>query len=255
MQYQALRKLAASKLMLFASITKLLTVLFVLIHIWRDIASSGAIWNQDGSLLWHLLETETIMKAFPLSCFIALPVIAMFLIYCNARSGRELKRIGYSVLRVSMIVQAVCSAVALSFTWYSIRVFPMLCIVLEILVMLLISIGSASVLKTAGQVAGNGVSRRNVTYFLPILLILSFVVKIGNLIALLVESAAQARAYALPEAEQIHLDFQVTFIDVVEVGMVAAGLLSSLLLIILCFRGRKALLSHSEDAHSFSAQS
>lgn len=255
MQYQALRKLAASKLMLFASITKLLTVLFVLIHIWRDIASNGAIRNQDGSLLRHLLDTETILKAFPFSCFAALPVIAMFLIYCNARSGRELKRTGYSVLRVSMIVQAVCSAVALSFTWYSIRVFPMLCIVLEILVMLLVSIGSASVLKTAGQVVGNSVSRRNVTYFLPILLILSFVVKIGNLIALLVESAAQARDYALPEAEQIHLDFQVTFIDVVEVGMVAAGLLSSLLLIILCFRGRKALLSHSEDAHSFSAQS
>lgn len=255
MQYRALRSAASSKLMLFAAITKLITVLLVHTHIWRGIAYIGMIRNHDVDLLRYLLDTETFLKVLPISCFAALPVIAMFLIYCNARSGRELKRTGYSVLRVSMIVQAVCSAVALSFTWYSIRVFPMLCIVLEILVMLLISIGSASVLKTAGQVAGNGVSRRNVTYFLPILLILSFVVKIGNLIALLVESAAQARAYALPEAEQIHLDFQVTFIDVVEVGMVAAGLLCSLLLIILCFRGRKALLSHSEDARSSSAQS
>lgn len=255
MQYRALRSAASSKLMLFAAITKLITVLLVHTHIWRGIACIGMIRNHDVDLLRYLLDTETFLKVLPISCFAALPVIAMFLIYCNARSGRELKRTGYSVLRVFMIVQAVCSAVALSFTWYLIREFSMLRIVLEILVMFLISIGSASVLKTAGQVAGNGVSRRNVTYFLPILLILSFVVKIGNLIALLVESAAQARAYALPEAEQIHLDFQVTFIDVVEIGLVAAGLLSSLLLIILCFRGRKALLSHSEDARSSSAQS
>lgn len=245
MQYQALRKLAASKLMLFASITKLVTVLFVLLtHIWRGIAYNGMIRNHDVDLLRYLLDTETILKVLPISCFAALPVIAMFLIYRNARSGRELKRTGYSVLRVFMIVQAVCSAVALSFTWYFIREFPMLLIVLEILVMFLISIGSASVLKTAGQVAGNGVSRRNVTYFLPILLILSFVIKIGNLIALivlLVESAAHSLASVLPEAEQIYLEHKVTFIDVVEVGMVAAGLLSSLLLIILCFRGRKAL--------------
>lgn len=240
MQYQALRKLAASKLMLFASITKLVTVLLILPHIWRGIAFNGAIRNHDVDLLRYLFDTETILKVLPISCFAALPVIAMFLIYCNARSGRELKRTGYSILRVFMIVQAVCSAVALSFTWYLIREFSMLRIVLEILVMFLISIGSASVLKTAGQVADNGLSRRNVTYFLPILLILSFVVKIGNMIELIFE-IAQARDYALPEAEQIHLDFQVTFIDVVEVGMVAAGLLSFLLLIILCFRGRKAL--------------
>ena len=254
MQYQALRKVAASKLMLLAAITKLLTVLFVLIHIWRDIASGIAIRNNDGDLLWHLLDAETVLKALPLSCFAVLPVIAMFLIYRNARSGRELKRTGYSILRVYMIVQAILSAVALSFTWYFIRVFPMLCIVLEILVMFLISIGSASVLKTAGQVAGDGVSRRNVTYFLPILLILSFVIKIGNMIALLVESAVQARDYALPEAEQISFDFKVTLIDVVEVGIIAAGFLSSLLLIILCFRGRKALVRQTEDPTLPSAQ-
>ena len=254
MQYQALRKLAASKLMLFASITKLLTVLLVLTHIWRDIAYNGAIRNQDGSLLRHLSDTETILKVLPLSCFAARPVIAMFLTYRNARSGRELKRTGYSILRVSVIVQAVLSAVALSFTWYLIRELSMLRIVLEILVMFLISIGSASVLKTAGQVADNGLSRRNVTYFLPILLILSFVIKIGNMIALLVESAAHARASVLPEVKQFRFGFKVTFIDVVEVGMLAAGLLSSLLLILLCFRGRKALSSHSADTHSFSAQ-
>ena len=254
MQYQALRKVASSQLMLFASIAKLLTVLLILAHIWRDIASGVTIRNNDGDLMRHLLDPETLLKVLPLSCFAALPVIAMFLIYRNARSGRELKRTGYSILRVYMIVQAVLSAVALSFTWYYFRVFPMFCIVLEILVMFLISIGSASVLKTAGQVAGNGVSRRNVTYFLPILLILSFVIKIGNMIALLVESTVQARDYALPEAEQISLDFKVTLIDVVEVGMIAAGFLSSLLLMILSFRGRKALVRQTEDPTVPSAQ-
>ena len=260
MQYQALRKIAASKLMLFAAIAKFLTVLFILTHIWHDIASNNAYGHfrrgDDAScnILRYVLHPETLLKALPLTCFAALPVIAMFLIYRNARSGRELKRTGYSILRVYMIVQAVLSAVALSFTWYYFRVFPMFCIVLEILVMFLISIGSASVLKTAGQVAGDGASHRNVTYFLPILLILSFVIKIGNSIALLVESVAHARDSALPGAEQISLDFKVTFIDVVEIGIVAAGFLSSLLLILLCFRGRKALTRQSEDSPSPAGQ-
>lgn len=260
MQYQALRKVASSKLMLSAAITKLLTVLLVLTNIWYSIASNNAYGHfrrgDDASynILRYVLDPETLLKALPPTCFAALPVIALFLIYHTARAGRELKRTGYSILRGYMIAQVLLSALVLGFTWYYITFLPMTCVILETFVMFLISIVSASVLKTAKEVAYDGRTYRRFTLWLPILLIVSFVMKAGYLIMLLVGNLSYGNSSVSSEAGPIAIQFRLSFIAVVEFCTIAAGLVSSLLLILLCFRGRKALNQRPTDPSASSAQ-
>lgn len=257
MQYQALRKVASSRLMLFTTITKLLTVLFTMTYVWYDIASNVAskhYWHGDDtsySVLRYVMHLDVLWKILPLCCFTALPVIALFMIYHSARSDQPLKRTGFSILRGYMIVQLVLSALAFAFAWYYIVFIPGA--ILEVFVTLLISIVSVSVLKTTIKVVTDGYRYRRFTYCLPILLIVSLAVKAGNLIVLIVSNLAQNRLSALsPEA--VEFRFDLTFINIVEIGMIAAGLVSSLLLILLCFRGRKALMQPSGKTSALSEQ-
>lgn len=242
MQYQALRREASSKLTLFAAISMLLLVLASPVQVWSYMGSSIASVPVPSYMLPYLKITLIIMM-LPVLGVTALPVVAMFLLYANARSDRPLKTTGYTILRGYMIAAIVYSSLMLiisvptgSTSYRSISTF------FSVLLELLIAVTASSALKTAKEVVTAGSTLRRIPDFLPVALITSFCVSAAELIISILANTVPSLVEALPE---YRIDSAAEYYA--RVGYAAIGLVSSFLFILLCFRGRKVFLQQRES--------
>ena len=242
MQYQALRGVASSRLMLFAVIARFLTFLLTVALLWF-FSAFRLLWQDAASVYDKLHLTfsdyEALLRLATIGAVFALPVIAAFLIFLNARSGKPLRRAGYSFLRAisffRLVVCALALALFLSIFSDSKSLFA-LSIAAELLTMLLLSIAAAGALKTARQIAVNGSTCRRLTYFLPVTLILSICVQAANLIAVILDNY-------FPSAEEVQPWYHIGLspLDHLVVAAGAAGLVSTILFLLVDLRAIKAL--------------
>ena len=242
MQHLALRKAASSKLMLLATILMLLILITMPVMVWFLLDSSLSSIPIRYDLLPYLKITVMIVLVPALGVAV-LPVIAMFMIYANARSDRPLKTTGYTILRGYMIAMIAVSALLLIFSiptrFFSFRTVSTF---FSMLIQLLLSIGAVSALKTAKDVVLYGVTYRQFPAYLPVLLILSLCISAATLIVSVLANTVPALTTVLTE---YRIESAAAYY--VRVSYAALGLVASLLDILLCFRGKKALTRKPEE--------
>jgi len=236
MQYQSLRKAASSKLMLFATISMLLILLSAPAMVWYLMEPSLSSIPIRYDMLPYLKITIMIVL-IPAIGIGALPVIAMFMIFANARSNRPMKTAGFTILRGYMIAMIAGSSILLIFSIPT-RVFSFRTIstFLSMLIQLFLSIGAVSALKTAKEVVRFGASYRQFPTYLPVLLILSLCISAVTLLVSVLANTVPALTAVLAE---YRIESAAAYY--VRVSYAALGLIASLLYILLCFRGKKAL--------------
>lgn len=245
MQYQALRKEASSKLLLFAAVSMILLLLSVLATLFvmapQNSQTSMTGYTFSDVNLTAILILILVLVMLPVIAVTSLPVIGLFLIYSNARSGRPLKTTGYSLLRGYMFFGIVAEAFLLALLAVPIVILRgyslSTCLsFFSMLLSLLTSIASVSVLKTAKEVVVFGYTYRKVSAFLPVMLILSLCLSALSLLLTVLANTVPALTVTLA-------DFRITTAPAFYVRIVtsALGLLSSFLFLLLSFRGKKAL--------------
>lgn len=239
MQYQALRKLASSKLMRYAAIAVLVTMLSALVSVWIILAMHFASQRLLPGVVFdpvsYAFSAKALFEMIPYCSLLAWPVVALFLVYTNARSGETLNRAGYTILRVLMFIQALLFAILLPFLLMILDFNPF--IPLEAAAGLLLSLFAASALKTAREIVTNGLTYRRISLLLPISLILALAFRAANLVTFIL-------ANTLPSLVDhlliYHAPNEVTFYCVIVVAVMS--IFTSVLFLLLCFRSRKALI-------------
>ena len=238
MQYQALRKTASSKLMRCAVIAMLVTMIAALVTVWvfkaMALASENLLPGRVFDPVSYAFSAGVLIELIPYCSLIAWPVVALFLIYTNARSGETLSRAGYSILRVLMFLQALGFAILLPFVLMILDYNPF--IPLEAAAGFLLSLCAASALKTAREIVTNGFTYRRITLLLPIALILAIAFKTANLVTFILMNTVPSLVDSL-------LIYRVsdgaTFYCLIVVAVMS--IFTSILFLLLCFRGRNAL--------------
>lgn len=255
MQYQALRKEASSKLMLFAAITTVLVILTAFVQVWfmmnsniSDIVAQSMEMTPAPEIFSDIFLSAfkfvMIIVLIPALGVASLIIIALFLIYANARSNQPLKRTGYTIMRGMMITSLVFSAITLFIgipAITGISSYAAISNTFEALVTLLIAILSANALKTAREVVTTGSTYRRISNLLPILLIVTLCVNAGNMILTVLANTVPALTVKLT-------DYRLTSAPAyyVSIANYVLSLIHTLLFIFLCFRGKKALSQQRE---------
>lgn len=249
MQLQALRREASSKLMLLTTISMLLPLISFPVYFWFFYDSAmlsfpaGAIAGADMTTMSGIvIKVISMILVLPMIAFLALPIVSMFLIYKNARSGRPMKCVGFSLLRGYTIFTLVCEAFLLflnalelaeTYPGYSLSIAGG---TFESLLRLLISIVSLSALNTARAVILYGGTERKISLLLPVLLILSSLLSAVQLVLIVL-------ANTVPSMVEKLEDYRIATAGAFYAQIVYAALtlLNSFMFILLCFRGIKAL--------------
>ena len=255
MQYQALRKEASSKLMLFAVITTILVFLATFVQIWlmmnsniSDIVAQSMEMTPAPEIFSDIFLSAfkfvMIIVMIPALGVASLIIIALFLIYANARSNQPLKRTGYTIMRGMMIAGLVCDAFGLFAIILTIKGFSSYRAIsnaAEGFVTLLIAITSVSALKTAKEVVVHGSTYRRISNLLPILLIVTLCVTAGNMILVILANTMPALTVKLVEYRLSSAP-----IYYVSIANRALQLIQTFLFILLCFRGKNAISQQRE---------
>lgn len=249
MQYHALRKAASSNLTLYAAIALLITSLLSLIAAWRMIGAEIWLYFYSESLTGSVTQSDvtvrTVFLMIPLCIVAALPVISMFIIYINARSGASMNRISYTILHGMMVVLLVICIVLLPICLSILNKsldYISICLSIWVPVTLLIAFSAASVLRTTREVVINGYSYRNFTNLLPIMLILALCLKAANTVALLLANWIPPLALSL---QNYHITGGFLYACIVAASI--TGFVTTLLFLLLSFRGKKAVTRHSHS--------
>lgn len=242
MQLSAIRKAAASKLMLVSIIIMILRLLVMLPMslYFREIALPTFRPNLN---LTAYLQPLIIIVA--LVVFIAglIRVAALLMIYADARSGGGRKTAGYTILYVYMGFMVVVSAVTLLFALPT-QNFGVHSISdsFKALFELLIAIGSVKALLWAKEIVESGAASRKFPVILPISLIGSICVTAAEVAFSVAANTIPALAaymptYLLPSASEF----------LIRITYAALGLAGSFLFLLLSLRAKKALSQQTED--------
>ncbi|MBQ3356737.1 MAG: hypothetical protein IJG45_06455 [Oscillospiraceae bacterium] len=248
MQYLELRKVASSRLTLCAAIALLISTLLSLAVIWRMVLYE-VIYLFTGSLDAEaseaVMNTRTFFLMIPITVFASLPVISVFMIYTNARSGASMKRTGYTILFVMMVALLILCAVLLPFSLSALsnsHYYFTTCLALLTPFTLLLAFSAASTLKTARDVVINGYTYRNCSVLLPTVLIVSLCLKAANIVALILANSLPILIRLMPE---YRVTSRTLFAGMIVAG--AADFITTLLFTLISFRGRAALAHRFED--------
>lgn len=246
MQYQALRKVASSRLMLFTILFMLLNLvalpvfLFALMSSYIEFFPLDAARFIDVDLLLFGIVAAVSIPALAVS---SLPIIAMFRIYFGARSDRPIRRGSFSLLRGYMIAMVVVESIETVFgvflsdsTDYSVLLGT-----LGSVTSLLIFILSLTALEGARDVVTYGFTYRRIPSSMPVLMMIS--AGLSALVLLLTVLANTVSSLTEPlNAFRIWT----AFAFYTQVGYAVIGLIGSVLFILLCIRGKNALAQRRE---------
>ncbi|MBQ3356738.1 MAG: hypothetical protein IJG45_06460 [Oscillospiraceae bacterium] len=242
MQYQALRKEASSRLMLFATLSIILILLAMAAVVWAVMDESFAVYPVPGEMRF-LLRIIVFIILIPFLGVASLPIIALFMIYANARSDRPLKTAGFTLLRGYMIANIVFCAFELLISLIPLVTFytvPMATSIFSSLLSLYIAIASVSALKTAKEVVTFGFTYRKISTLLPVSILCS-----AGLLGLNLLLTVLANTVPSLMAELSSFRMSTAALYYSRVAVSGLSIISSVLFAILCIRGKKALSHHS----------
>lgn len=250
MQYLMLRKEASSKLVLFTAVALLLLIVAVPVMIWVFAQEAYSLVPTQSAAVESFLPivaTAVIVVMIPVLGAVALPVIALLMIYTNANSGGPLKSAGYSLLRGMMIAYIVMYGFSLLFSFlpnllmlvrpggYS---YTTTFSLLSSLLNLFSVIACFKLLTALREIVRFGYTYRRFPESLPILLIISLFPSAVSLLLIVLANTVPSLTVKL-ESFRIPTATMFYFI----VGILALALACSVLIVLLCYRCKKVLNS------------
>lgn len=248
MQYLTLRKEAASRLTLLAAIAKLIEILALPVMVWfllQDTMTTLPAELMQFVDVYQILSIVLIAVMLPFLGVLSLPVIALLMIYANARTVDRLKTTGYTILHGFSIAGIVCCSLVLIISLLpnalpvsgNVSVsFSFSSTVLTYLLSLIIYIAAERLTKALQEIARYGATYRR----FPTLLIFA---QIAALLPSAVQMVLIVLANTIPSMTERFSDFRLPsaaiFYSTVAYSVLTLAV--SVLFIFLCWRCRKVL--------------
>ena len=246
MQYQALRKVAASRLMLFATLSLVFTAVALPVFLFASLSGYLALFPMEAA---YFIDVDSFLIAIdavvslPTLGILSLPIIALFRVYFGARSEHPIRRGGFSLLRGFMIGMVVVESIATVFGLFLSdgSDYSVLLGTLGTVTSLLIYILSLTALEGARDVVTYGFTYRRVPGAMPVLMMIS-----AGLSALTLLLTVLANTVSSLTEPLNAFRIGTAFAFYAQVGYAVIGLISTVLFALLCIRGKDALAQRRE---------